>query len=320
MTPLEEVRATGRIGHEGARLLYRLVYSVAVDRNIPAPQGHQTWGRAAIEETAHDFLSGSAGMQRLVTIAAQSNDDDSFRRQLATAVLNHLRTGGRATDVGKLVLRLNEVLKTTPDFEKVRNGRSTYWAIAGGPADVSDVPLGDLEVELRTMAVDRPKWSSETRDAPLTDRPTLIEMVSRVLTRAAGSMTSRDLAEAIAARIDIRRIPIAYELDDPDEHFEPAAPDDAGSATVDSSQAIGFFNQLTDRERIILANPDKTARELAPLVGLKHAQTAVVRQRLFDRVRDTVVRSEDPEGVVEDLCDLCEEWVADWTKDEGETL
>lgn len=310
MTPLEEVRATGRIGHEGARLLYRLVYSVAVDRNIPAPRGHQGWGRAAIEETAHDFLSGSAGMQRLVTIATQSNDDDSFRRQLAAAVLNHLRSGGRATDVGKLVVRLNEILKTTPAFEKVRDGRSTHWAMAGGPTDVSVVPLGDLELELRTMAVVRPKWTSETRDAPLADRATLTEMLTRVLTRAAGTLTSRDLAGVIAERMDIRRVPIAYELDDPNEQFEPAAPDDAGSATVDSSQALDFFKRLTDRERIILANPDKSARELAPLVGLKHAQTAVVRQRLFDRVRGVVSDSEDPEGVVEDLCDLCEEWVS----------
>ncbi len=187
MTPLEEVRTTGRIGHEGARLLYRLVYSVAVDRNIPAPQGHENWGRAAIEETAHDFLSGSAGMERLVTIANQSNDDDSFRRQLAAAVLNHLRTGGRTTDVGKLVIRLNEILKTTPAFEKIRNGRSNYWAIANGPTDVSDVPLSDLEAELRTMEVIRPKWTSETRDAPAADRSTLIEMLTRVLTRAGGS-------------------------------------------------------------------------------------------------------------------------------------
>jgi len=320
VTPLEEVRTTGRIGHEGARLLYRLVYSVAVDRNIPAPQGHQSWGRTAIEETAHDFLSGSAGMQRLVTIATQSNNDDSFRRQLAAAVLNHLRTGGRATDVGKLVVRLNDILKTTPSFEKVRNGRSTYWAMADGRTDVSDVPLSDLELELRTMEVVRPKWTSETRDAPLADRAVLVEMLTRVLTRAAGSLTSRDLAAVIAARIDIRRVPIAYELDDPDEQFEPAAPDDAGSATVASSQALDFFNRLTDRERIILANPDKTARELAPLVGLKHAQTAVVRQRLFDRVRDEVAESEDPEGIVEDLCDLCEEWVAHWTNHEGSTL
>jgi hypothetical protein len=319
VTPLEEVRTTGRIGHEGARLLYRLVYSVAVDRNIPAPQGHENWGRAAIEETAHDFLSGSAGMERLVTIANQSNDDDSFRRQLAAAVLNHLRTGGRTTDVGKLVIRLNEILKTTPAFEKIRNGRSNYWAITNGPTDVSNVALSDLEPELRTMEVIRPKWTSETRDAPLADRSTLIDMLTRVLTRAGGSLTSRDLAEVIAARVDIRRVPIAYELDDPDEHFEPAAPDHAGSATVDSSQAHDFFNTLTDRERIILTNPDKTARELAPLLGLKHAQTAVVRQRLFDRLRNEVAESEDPEAVVEDLCDLCEEWVADWTDHEGAT-
>lgn len=320
MTPLEEVRATGRIGHEGARLLYRLVYSVAVDRNFPAPRGHQSWSRDAIEEVAHDFLTGSAGMERLITIATQSNDDDSFRRQLAAAVLNHLRTGGRATDVGKLVLRLNEIMKTTPAFEKVRNGRTTNWTLAGGPTEVSVVPVSDLEVELRTMKVDRPRWTSETRDAPVAARATLIEMLTRVLNRAGGAMTSRDLAGVIAARIDIRRVPIAYELDDPDEHVEPAAPDDAGSATVNSSQAVDFFDRLTDRERIILANPDKTARELAPLVGLKHAQTAVVRQRLFDRVRGEVAGSEAPEGVVEDLCDLCEEWVAHWTNDEGATL
>lgn len=319
MTPLEEVRAIGRIGHEGARLLYRLVYSVAVDRNVPAPEGHLGWGKAAIEETAHDFLSGPAGMERLVAMASQATDDDSFRRQLAAAVHNYLRTLGRATDLGKLIVRLTDILTTTPGFEPVHRGAGTEWTLRGGSTDPTHVATTDLEPEIRAMRVDRPKWTSETRDAPLADRTTLVEMITKILTAADGTMSVRDIAEVVAARIDIRRIPISWELDDPDTRFEPTREDDRVTVTVDGLHTRDFFERLTDREKIMVAFSDKSVRELGSLVGLRHAQAAIVRQRLYDRIRVEFADAEDPEDVIEVLCDLCEAWVAHWTDGDGPT-
>jgi hypothetical protein len=320
VTPWEEVRSTGRIGHEGAKLLYRLVYSVAIDRNIPAPAGHFGWGKAAIEETAHDFVSGPAGMDRLVTMATQATDDDSFRRQFAAAVHNYLRTLGRATDLGKLIVRLTDILTTTADFEPVHHGTGTTWTTAGGSVEPSQIFSTDLEPAIRTIRVERPSWTSETRDAPLADRRTLVEMMNRILTAAGGTMSVRDIAEVVAARIDIRRIPRSWELDDPDTTFEPAERDDAASVTLDALHVRDFFGGLTDRERIMVAFSDKSVRELGPIVGLRHAQAAIVRQRLFDRIRDEFAEIEDPEDVIEILCDLCEAWVTDWTDGDGPTL
>lgn len=319
MTPLEEVRATGRIGHEGARLIYRLVYSVAVDRNIPAPEGHLGWGKAAIEETAHDFLIGPSAMQRLVAMASQATDDDSFRRQLAAAVHNYLRTLGRATDLGKLMVRLTDILTTTPAFEPVYRGAGTGWTLAGGSSDPTRVAASDLEPEIRAMHVGRPKWTSETRDAPLADRATLVEMIRRILNAAGGTMSVRDIAEVVAARIDIRRIPISWELDDPDTSFEPTREDDRATLSVEALHTRDFFEGLTDREKIMVAFSDKSVRELGSLVGLGHAQAAIVRQRLYDRIRAEFADADDPEGVIEVLCDLCETWVADWTDGDGST-
>ena len=269
MTPLEEVRATGRIGHEGARLIYRLVYSVAVDRNIPPPEGHLGWGKAAIEETAHDFLIGPSAMERLVAMASQATDDDSFRRQLAAAVHNYLRTLGRATDLGKLIVRLTDILSTTPVFEPVHRGAGTEWTLVGGSSDPTRVVAADLEREIRATRVHRPKWTSETRDAPLADRTTLVEMITRILTAAGGTMSVRDIAEVVATRIDIRRIPISWELDDPDTRFEPTRGDDRATMSVDALHTRDFFEALTDREKIMVAFSDRSVRALGSLRGTR---------------------------------------------------
>lgn len=324
MTPWEEVQATGRIGHEGAKLLYRLVYSVAVDRNIPAPDGHERWGRDAIEETAHDFLSGPAGMKRLVAMASQATDDDSFRRQLAAAVLNYLRTLGRATDLGKLIVRLNDILASTPDFVAVHRSGTPVWTLPGGDTEHNSVHSADLERQIRTMRVDRPRWSSETRDGPLADRETLVEMLNLILGAANGAMPARDLAEVVAARINIRRNPLTWELDDAGTGLGAATHADLGadpaSVAVVEAEARELFATLTDREKIMVAFSDKSVRELGPIVDLRHAQAAIVRQRLFDRLRVEVIDLDDPEAVIGVLCELCDSWVADWTAGDGSAL
>ena len=324
MTPWEEVRATGGLGYEGAKLLYRLVYSVAIDRNFPPPHGYARWDQAAIEETAHDFLIGPAGNQRFVAIAHNSTSNDSFRRQLAGAVLNHLRELGRATDLGKLVVRLTDLLTTTDQFEMVERSGAPLWALRGGPTGANTVPVAQLEPHIRSMRVVRPKWSSETRDPPFARHDTLVEMVRRVLTAADGAMTARDLAQVVAARIDIRRIPLTYELDDPSTGLDSGAhadPDsDPADASADRAHALAIFGSLTDREKILVAFSDRTVREVGPLVGLRHAQAAIVRQRLVDRLRDDVADSDNPDATVEVLCELCDAWVVDQTDGDGATL
>src|SRR5690349_20825629 len=115
MSAWEELRETHALGRQGAELLYLTVRGVARARHFPPPDGYERWNLDATEEVAHDFLVGPRAVERLVEMAANATDDESFARLLSQAVLNHLRGVARQTALGKLVVRLKQLLRE-PEF------------------------------------------------------------------------------------------------------------------------------------------------------------------------------------------------------------
>ena len=186
MTPREEICAKQRIGPAGAALLYQFVYAVAVARNFPPPPGFQQWDESAVTETAHDFLDGERGRRRMTDIALRSVDEPSFERILETAVLNFLRDISRRTDMGRLVVRVKDVLSEDPAFRSVAQDR---WALADGPAEPSTQPEPVLSASIAGAEVSIPQWNSARRAAPVADRASLVRLLLTVLTAAQGSLT-----------------------------------------------------------------------------------------------------------------------------------
>jgi len=116
MTPLEELRSDGHLGPAGARLLYRIVRAVVVGHGFPPPRDRRRWTAEAVAETAHEFLADGRTPKRLAHLLVHAVDDDSFDRLLHRMVLNFLRDGGRRTEIGRLMLRLRDVLGCHDEF------------------------------------------------------------------------------------------------------------------------------------------------------------------------------------------------------------
>lgn len=325
MTPWEEVSATGQLGPAGAALIYKLTASVARGRGMKPPDGHDAWSKDAVLEAAHDFIAGSDSMDRFVDVARGATDDTSFRRRLHAAVLNHLRSDARRTDTGKLVRRLTAILTESAEFisapKTAPNNGATQWLLPWQPETINQVPDHDLALSISRIPVPHVNWSSEDRDAPLTDLPTFLTLLRTVLSRANGSMTSADLARVIATRIDHRRGTVAVELDAKDDS-EQAVTDptpDPGQVTAEMMRASKVFAHLSDRQKLILTALDLKTRDLGKLLGLGHSQAATLRQNLLDRIGDEFADDDDPSGTIKYLCRLCDLWVLDWTEDGGAT-
>lgn len=322
MTPWEEVEGTGRLGPAGAQLVYKLVASVAYGRHFRPPETYDHWSREAIYETAHDFIAGPGGMDRFVTIAAHSTDDGSFTRQLERAILNHLRTMGRRTDLGKLIRRLTAILESADEFNQVRRGDRTAWSVPGQPDTDNTVPHSVLATSISRVPVSRPSWTSETRDAPLADEGSYLTLMRTVLARADGAMTVPDLATVLASRVDHRRFAVGVELDAADDYEPASAATDQPTPAEDAlnaAHAMSLFNMMSDRERISLAYSDVGVRELARLIGLGHTQAATIRQRLNERLADELRDDDDPAHTYRILTELCESWISDRTQGNGAT-
>lgn len=313
MTPREEILTTRRLGPAGAALLYETVRLVALGHGFPPPGGASGWNETAVTEIAHDFLDGDRGRKRLLDITLRSVDDRSFEGQLEKSVLNYLRDLARATDLGKLIVRVKEVLRDEADFVVIP-GRPERWTLVDGSVVPTSTAPDKLISAMAGAEVVVPKWTSERRDPPLADRASFVRLMRGVLTAATGSMTAEDLARILAERLDHRRTPLTVSLDTLEHVAEPARlRDDPASLTVARLHAVDLFDSFSDRERIILATWEDNVRDLALAIGTGKTQAAVIRQRLFDRLRDELAEDENANATIAELSTLCKDWLGDRT-------
>ena len=126
MSAFDELRRTGRFGPDGTKMLYATMRAVGSRRGFPPPEGYDTWDGDAAITAAHEFLVHKRTKARMTDLAVKATDDDSLGRLLAKAVWNYLRDLGRATEVGRLVLRINDVLSSDERFvrSQLRAGAS----------------------------------------------------------------------------------------------------------------------------------------------------------------------------------------------------
>jgi hypothetical protein len=94
---------------------------------------------------------------------------------------------------------------------------------------------------------------------------------------------------------------------------------DSATAAVADLHAADLFDTLSDRERIILADPEATVRDLAQQLDVGKSQAALLRQRLFDRLRCELDGDDDIDEVVIRLRDFCGTWIRQWTAAKGAT-
>jgi hypothetical protein len=319
VTAREELLSTGRLGRAGAELLYRTVRLVAVGYGFPPPKGSRRWEEDAVIDIAHSFLEGERGARRLRDIAVRSVDDRSFERLFDAAVHNFLRDLSRQTDFGKLVLRVKEILRDEDEFEQV-SGKSDRWTLSGGESEPSTVSPGALTAAIAGAKINIPKWSSDRRDAPLADRPSFVLLMTRVLAAAEGSLVAHDLARVLTSRLDHRRTALTTTMDIEELVSEHALVDgDSGASAVAELHAADIFDALSDRERIILADPETTVRDLARQLDVGKSQAALLREWLFDRLRRELDGDEDLEEVATHLAYFCGEWIRQWTTEKGAT-
>jgi len=306
MSPLEELQADGRLGPEGARLLYRVVRTVVVGHGFPPPGERAAWNGEAVAETAHEFLVDQRTPKRLAHLLVNALDDDSFRRILHRMVLNFLRDGGRRTEIGRLMLRLRDVLGRSDEFVGEAGDR---WRLEKQPPTPSSVPpavlMGAAAAERH---VDVPRWSAQTRRrAPAADAASLERLCRRVMEAAAGTVALDELAQAVAPRLGLTPMPLAGDGLDRDP-FEGVAGPQHADAVLDSLRAAEIFTVLGRRERLLLASAGTPVRELRSVIGVGPSQAAELQARLRALLAAELQDDEGYEAVFFHLVDQAKAW------------
>lgn len=187
------------------------------------------------------------------------------------------------------------------------------------PHLASTAPPSVLAAATTDIDVVIPAWKSARRDAPFADRPAFVRLLFGVLTAARGSLTAAEAAHAIAARLDHRRTALTLELDVLERIAEPASARDPAVKATSALRALQLFNDLGDRERILVASAERPVRDLGDVLAVGRSQAALLRQRLNDRLRMELAEDDDAESTLGALRDLCEGWLQDRTRGPGPT-
>jgi hypothetical protein len=295
VSALAELQA-GRAGPDFTFELQRTIRAVAVARNFPPPEGHSAWDADGVWSAASEFMGDAQTPRRLTDLAVHCATADALRARLQGTVRNFLADLGRRTPIGKLVVRVNDVLRGDPSFVMMGD----RWARAEGPTRAGTEDADALRRAIAGVEVVVPAWGHQAhRNAPVADRDTVVRLCHALLDAAGGSLTPRALARAIGDRVGVGQAPLSLEA----VAFDgPASPtlypaDSTASEALRLRRAAEVLAQLNDRERLSVAYPELTVRHLAPVLGVSPSQCHVIRGRAAETIRIELVDDDDAEGI-----------------------
>ena len=314
MSALAELKA-GSAGPGFVAELQRTIRAVGIARNFPPPDGFTRWDADAVRTAAAEFLSDAQTPRRLTDLALHCASDQAVHARLQGAVRNFLADLGRRTPIGKLVVRINDVLSHDAGFVRV-HGR---WAIAGKPTTPGADDPDALSRAIRGVTVMVPAWGHDAaRTAPVADKATIVTLCRTLLETAGGSLTVRSLARAIGHRLGLGQAPLSLEveaLDPPSGGVAAgagAAPSDrTGAEALRLVRATEVLALLDDRERLAVAFPEYSVRELGPVLGAGPSQSHLIRRRAVEIIRAEVLDDDDGEAVALLVMELARIWADD---------
>jgi hypothetical protein len=300
-----ELRNSGRLGDDGAALLYRTAAAVIRFDRLPPPSDHPVWTQDAVREVAHDFLADPRTTRRLSTIMLRATDDDSLGRLLEAAVRNYLRDRSRQSDHGAFRRRLREVLSASEALEVIALPVGEAWTTpqVGGAAPPYTGSAASLDAAAWSIETPIVRWRSEARRSP-TDAAGLAAVAEAVIETAGAPITTDVLVEVGLRRFSLANTPAVADLDDDPPAGDPL-PDEL---VADRAVAAEAFEQLTARERQLLRVWDQPVRDVANAIGLGRSAAAVAVRRLEALLTELLDQHADPDTVWVELQHLAHAW------------
>lgn len=287
--PREELLSTGSMGPAAVTLLYSTVRKVVRVRNVPPPTGERQWTSDSLMEAAHAVFA-ERGPQRLLTLAARSTDEESFRALLWTLVANDLITQGRRSERGKLSERLKVVISDMDDVE-LRNGRFVS-APTEGRRD--EVRFDELVAAASGVAVRVPPWDPlSAHSAPVADRESLEALVRVLLAKAGAGLRLGELVAVLAVRMGVHDAPELLE-DVALESVSGASASHPARAAEETDDAESVLAQLTMDEQRALPYLDASAAELGAALGFGKTKAWQVQRSA--RLKLAQILQDSPDG------------------------
>lgn len=285
-------------------------------RRLPVLAPPTGWQEADLEDLLGEFLADRL-MPVTANLLALATDDDSVGKLLRTSIRHWLIDQSRKTAVVSLGRSLENVLTDSAAFETVPPGEvgAGRWRLSGTTVRPWSGPPDRLvEAAYAVPNVKIPKWTSETRRAPVADRASIEAVIHAVLSTAAGSMEVAHLVEVFTARFPVALDPIVVSLPDnpgsqltADPHASPEeillARDDEARAASAGAEIVAM---LSPQERRMVPYLDR-AGEIQTLLGCGRSQAYHHAARLKEKLQQLVGDGDEVRSVMSEVIRLCSE-------------
>lgn len=307
MSALSELKA-GTPSTAFTDLLIKTVLAVAKMHGFPPPNRGR-WDKPAAAEVAGEFVAHHRTGKILEALVLTCVDDRALAATLQAVVRNFLRDRGRATEMGRLVVRINRALKA-PGYQRLPGSR---YALADGPTEASTIPPDDLVAATAGIHVTYSKWDPMSdRRPPFAAKASIDELVAAVMAAAAGSLRAADVAHAVAPALLVVPGNIFVELDEgdpPDTGDDIAGLETLGMDIEDRDRAFEVFGLLTARQKIALGYLDLGVRGIGPRISRGHSQAAVILRATQDKLEEELGDEENGPEIARLVIQIAKFWV-----------
>ncbi|MGH3567109.1 MAG: hypothetical protein ACRDRH_13975 [Pseudonocardia sp.] len=302
----QETQQHGHLGQQGLLLLAEIVRQELWRFPVLLAPGAR-WTDELVTEWVHDFFVAK-GKAVTVALLAQTVDEASMGRYLRKAVRHFLVDAARNTDLGAIRRKAEDLLATSPAFERVPAGAvgAGRWHLAGQDVPPHGRDLAPLVAAAYAVpGVRAVRWTGRRR-APLASDESLVAILRSVLTAAAGSVEIGELTSVLA-----RRFPTAVNIADAtlEEHtFVQAVvpledrPDVAFEVTASAAEV---YEQLSPSQRALLPHLDAPIGDRSEVLGLGRSQTSLMTAQLRRVLGELIPADEVREDVTMELYRLC---------------
>jgi hypothetical protein len=289
-------------------LLIKTVLAVARSHGFPPPNRGK-WDKQAAAEVAGEFVGHHRTGKILEALLLTCADDRTLAVALQAVIRNFLRDRGRATEMGRLVVRINRALKA-PRYQRLPGSR---FALAEGPAEASAVPPDELVAATAGIRVTYPRWDPMSdRRPPFASKYSIDELVAAVMIAAAGSLRAADVAHAIAPVLQVAPGNTLVELDEgdpPDTGDDISGLESLGIEIEDRERAFEVFGLLSTRQKIALGYLDLGVREIGRRIGRGHSQAAVILGAARTKLKEELVEEENGQEIARLVIQIARFWV-----------
>lgn len=317
MSALSELKA-GTPSTAFSDLLIKTVFAVAKSHGFPPPnRGH--WDRSAAADVAAEFVAHQRTGKILEALVLTCVDDRALGLTLQAVIRNFLRDRGRATEMGRLVVRINRALKS-PCYKRLPGSR---FALVDGPAEPSTAPPDELVAATAGIRVIYPKWDPMSdRRPPFASKASIDELIAAVMGAAAGSLRAADVAYAIAPALQVTPGNALVELDEgdpPDVGDDIAGLQSLGMNIEDRDRAFEIFGLLTTRQKIALGCLDLGVRGIGRRIGRGHSQAAVILGAAQAKLKEELVDEDNGQEIAQLVIQIARFWVDHRTATDDDT-